>query len=310
MNKIKLWLKAIRAPFFTATIVPVILGSIIAWSATHTFNWLYFGLTLLGIVLCHTGTNLANDYFDHTSRNDWVNKTPTPFSGGSRMIQNNLIPPRQILIVSLLAFIFGAVIGLYLNHVTGGKVILGLGIIGTALGFFYTASPLRIGYRGFGLGEFAVGLGFGPLVVLGAYFVQAQRLDWLPFWASIPVGILIALVLYINEFPDYEADKEVNKRTLPVFLGRKAAATLYYILIAITYLWIVGGVIMEIFPVMALLTLLTLPIALKAVKTLARNYENINVYELLPANAATILLHLSFGIILSLGFFLHKIIQG
>ncbi|MBI4834773.1 MAG: 1,4-dihydroxy-2-naphthoate octaprenyltransferase [Planctomycetes bacterium] len=306
MKKIKLWLKAVRAPFFTATIVPVILGSIIAWYAAHTFNWFYFWLTMLGIVLCHSGTNLANDYFDHTSRNDWVNKTPTPFSGGSRMIQDNLIPAKQILAASLLSFALAAAIGLYLNYVTGGKIILAIGVIGIALGFFYTASPLRLGYRGFGFGEFATGMGFGPLVVVGAYFVQTQKLDWLPLWASIPVGILIALVLYINEFPDYDADKEVNKRTLPVVLGKRKAAVLYYILIALTYLWIIGGVVLKTFPILSLLTLLTLPVAIKAIRTLSRNYEK--VYELMPANAATIVLHLTFGIILSLGFFLHKLL--
>lgn len=308
MTRAKLWLKAIRAPFFTATIVPVILGSVIGWYATGNFNWLYFWLTLSGIILCHTGTNLANDYFDHTSRNDWVNKTPTPFSGGSRVIQDKEIPPYQILIASLMAFVGGAVIGLYLNGVTGGKVILLIGIIGISLGFFYTATPVRIGYRGFGLGEIAVGLGFGPLVVIGSYYVQTQSLDWLPLWASVPVGILIVLVLYINEFPDYEADKAVNKKTLPVMVGRKTASIIYYILISLTYLWMVAGVIWSVFPFVVLLTLITLPIALKASITLAKNYEG--VYNLIPANAATILLHFSFGIVLSVSFFLNRILYA
>ena len=305
MSKIKLWIKAIRAPFFSAAIVPVFLGAIIAWYQVHSFNWFYFWLTLVGAILAHTGTNLANDYFDHTSGNDEANKTPTPFSGGSRMIQNKLIPSLQILIASLSAFVICAIIGLYLNMVTGGKIVLILGATGVFLGFFYTASPLRIGYKGWGFGEFAVGLGFGPLVVVGAYYVQTQKLDWLPFWASIPVGILIALVLYINEFPDYEADRAVNKKTLPVVLGKKHAMIVYDILLVLTYLWLVLGVALRIFPLWTLLALVTLPIALKAITTLHKHYEE--VYPLLPANASTILLHLSFGIIFSLGFFLSRI---
>lgn len=306
MNKLKVWLKEIRAPFFTATVVPVVLGAVIAWYHTAEFNWFYFWLTLVGIILCHAGTNIANDYFDHTSRNDWVNQTPTPFSGGSRVIQKNLLLPKEVLTGAVVCYIFGSAIGLYLNAVTGGKVILVLGVIGVALGFFYTASPLRIGYRGWALGESAVGLGFGPLVVVGSYYVQTQKLDWLPLWASIPVAILITLVLYINEFPDYNADKSVNKKTLPVMLGKKKAVVGYDILIILTYLWLIGGVILNIFPLWTLLTLLTLPIALKAVTTLHKHYDE--VQPLLPANASTILLHLSFGIIFSVGFWLEKIV--
>lgn len=305
MIKIKLWLKAIRAPFLTATIVPVILGSVIAWTTVSNFNWLFFVLTIIGIALCHTGTNLANDYFDHTSRNDWLNKNPTQFSGGSRVIQENEIPPRQILAASILCFTFGAAVGLYLNHVTGGRIILLLGLIGIFLGFFYTAWPLRIGYRGFGLGEVAVAIGFGPLVVFGAYYVQTQKMDWLPLIASVPVAILIGLVLYINEFPDYDADKAVNKKTLPVMLGKKSACIIYYTLIAVTYLWVIAGIALKVFPYFVFLTFLTLPIAIKAIITLSKNYDDVK--KLLPANGATILLHLAFGIILSLGFFLNKI---
>lgn len=305
-SKLLIWLKAIRPKFFTATIIPVILGALLGWFETGQFNWGYFWLTMLGIVLCHTGTNLANDYFDHTSGNDWANQNPTPFSGGSRMIQNKIIPPRQILIASLIAFTIGSLVGLYLNAVTGGRVILIIGIIGVFLGFFYTGAPLRIGYRGFGVGEIAVGLGFGPLVVIGAYYVQTRHLDWLPLIASVPVAILIALVLYINEFPDYEADKSVRKITLPVMIGKRTAAIIYCILLALVYLWIGGGVLLRWFPPLTLLTLLTLPIAVKAVTTLYRHYQSID--NILPANASTIALHLTFGIIFSLSFFLNRIL--
>jgi len=304
MDKIKIWLKEIRAPFLTASLVPVILGTAIAWNQFHAFNLLYFFLALIGVCLCHIGTNVANDYFDHTSGDDEANKTPTPFSGGSRMIQNKLLPPKHLLIGAIISFILCAIIGLYLNSVTGGKVILIIGVIGVFLGFFYTASPIRIGYRGWALGETAVGLGFGPLAVFGSYYVQTQRLDWIPALASIPVGILIALVLYINEFPDYDADKSVNKRTLPVILGKKRAAILYYIMSAVTFLWVIAGVILNIFPVWSLLSILTLPIAVKAITILHKHYSE--VYPLIPANAMTIVLHLSFGILFSIGFFVSR----
>lgn len=303
MVRLKVWLRAIRAPFFTATIVPVILGASVAWHKTGVFNWGLFLLTLIGILFIHTGTNLANDYYDHTSRDDELNPTPTPFSGGSRMIQDKLISPKAILYVALASFALGCIIGLYLNYILVGNLLLALGIIGVFLGFFYTADPLRIGYHSFG--ELAVGFGFGPLVVLGSYYVQAESLSWVAFFVSIPVGIMIMLVLYINEFPDYEADRKVNKKTLVVTLGKGRAIKLYFSLLILCYLFIVAAVIIGLFPLFSLIVLLTLPLSFKAVRVARENYER--VYELLPANAATIGLHLSIGLLLSLGFILDKI---
>jgi len=305
MSKLIIWLKALRLPFLTATIVPILLGSVMAWHQTGQFHWSFFWLAFIGGILIHLGTNLANDYYDHTSRDDWVNRTPTPFSGGSRMIQNGLIPPYQILVTALICFVLGSAIGLYLNHRLPGNTILLLGVCGVFLGFFYTASPIRIGYRGFGIGELAVGLGFGPLMVLGAYYVQAHELNGQVLFASIPVGILIGLVLYINEFPDYEADKSVGKITLPIILGKKVAAQLYVSLIGLTYLVLLGGIILKIFPIWTLIILFTIPIALKAIRTTRLHFDK--VYELIPANASTIFLHFSIGLLLSAGFMLDKL---
>ena len=219
---LKLWLRAIRAPFFTATVIPVALGSVIAWYDADNFIWMRFWLAMFGALLIHTGVNLANDYFDHLAGCDEANPTPTPFSGGSRMIQEKLIAPKKILYVSLASFVFGGAIGLYLNYLCRGNIILVLGLCGVFLGFFYTAKPFRIGYGSFG--ELATGFGFGPLMVLGSYYVQAERLPFKVFLISIPVGLLIALVLFINEFPDYFADKSVGKRTMVVILGKRKAA--------------------------------------------------------------------------------------
>src|SRR3989338_847528 len=116
MPRLKVWLKALRAPFFTATIVPVLLGAIIAWYDTGSFIWVKFWLTFAGALFMHAGTNLANDYFDHQSGCDEINATPTPFSGGSRVIQQGLIKAKNILFAALAFFIFGSLIGFYLNY--------------------------------------------------------------------------------------------------------------------------------------------------------------------------------------------------
>jgi len=302
---LKNWLKAIRAPFFTATIIPVTLGSIVAWHDTDHFIWIRFCLALIGAILIHAGTNLANDYFDHLSGCDKANSNPTPFSGGSRVIQQGLIAPQGILYAALAAFILGSAIGLYLNYLSGGNIIIILGIIGVFLGFFYTAGPLRIGYGSFG--ELAVGIGFGPLMVLGSYYAQAQTLSPRVFLISLPIGILIALVLFINEFPDYQADKSVGKRTLVVVLGKKNAVILYHVLLAAVYLTIIALIIFKFLPVFCLIAFLSLPLALKAFVISKKNFNKIE--ELLPANAATIGLHLIIGLLLGIGFILAKVFK-
>lgn len=304
-EKIGIWLKAIRPQFFTATIVPVILGAVIAWYQSGNFNWPYFLLALVGGLFIHAGLDLANDYFDHTSGADEANRLHTPFSGGSRVIQDKLLKPEQVFWGSIVCFLVGIAIGLYLNFILPGDILLIIGMIGVFLAFFYTAVPLRIGYSC--LGELSVGLGFGPIMVLGAYYVQAQQLSCLPFLASVPVGILIALVLYINEFPDYEADKRVNKRTLVVILGKKRAIKVYYLLLGLVYLWVIYGVITGIFPYSALIIFITLPLCLKVIRVTRTNYDKI--YELLPANAATIGLHLTIGLLLSGSFVFDRLIK-
>lgn len=305
IQRLKIWLKAIRAPFFTATVLSGILGSIIAWHESGSFNWGYFWLTMLGIVFLNTGTNLINDYFDHTSNLDETNKNPTQFSGGSRVIQNNLINPGKIFWVGVIAFALASIIGLYLNYKTSGNMILVIGIVGVFLGYFYTASPLRIGYTP--LGEMVTGFCCGPLIIYGSYYVQTQNLSWRPLLASIPIGILVLLILFINEFQDCEADKAIGKRTLVVILGKRKAIKVYYALLGFVYLLVIGGVFTKIFPYFALITLITFPLCLKAIKVAKSNYDKI--YELLPANAATIGLHLTIGLLLSGSYILERLVK-
>lgn len=303
MINFKLWLKAVRAPFFTATIIPIAFGAIAAWGNTGSFSWFRFWPTMLGAILIHGGTNLANDYFDHLSGCDEGNPNPTPFSGGSRVIQDGLIAPRQILYVSLTFLTFGGAIGLYLNSLCRGNVILILGVIGIFLGFFYTANPFRIGYRSFG--ELAVGIGFGPLMVLGSYFVQAENLSFGAFLISIPIGILVALIIFINEFPDYDGDRKAGKRTMVVMLGKEKAASVYRIFLAIMYITLIGLIILKILPPLCAIAFITLPLALNASALSRMKFDKIR--EFLPANAATIGLHFLVGLLLCVGIVLDKI---
>ena len=298
------WVKAVRAPFFTGTLVPVAVGSTLAYSQTGKFHWLNFFLTLFGFLFIHAGANLANDYFDHKTTDDDINRSFTPFSGGSRVIQEGIVPAKQVLKAALIFFGLGSIIGLYLNYVSPGNIVLLFGVFGVLTAFFYTATPVMFAYRGWG--ELMIGLDFGVLAVMGSFYVQAHFLNWSAFWASLPVAFMITGILYINQFQDYEADKTVNKNHWVVRLGKKKAVYGYYLIIAGTYLSIIISVVSGLLPPLALIALLTLPLAYAAIKVLRANYDKIS--ELIPANSSTIKIHLFVGLLLSFGFILSRLI--
>ncbi len=296
---LKLWLRVLRAPFFTATIVPILFGTSFAYHQEHYFDLLRFILVLLGGLLVHAGLNTANDFYDYLSGNDQFTKA-TPVSGGSKVIQEGLVKPRTIFLVSLLCFVAAAAIGLYLNFTLKGNFILLLGIIGVILAYFYAAPPLKIGYRG-GIGELVTGIGFGPIMILGAYYAQTQNFTWSALLASTPIGIFIGLVLLINEFPDYEADKKVNKKTLVVLCGYKKSAIIFVVAMTISYLISLILIALRILPLLALMVLITTPLAFSIIKRILR-YTNTE--QLLPANLRMIQLHLIYGILASIVLFI------
>ncbi len=296
--KLKNWVMALRVPFLTASIVPVLLGTAIAWFTTGTLYWGFFLLTLLAGLSIHIGTNVINDYSDHRSGNDEVNREfVRPFSGGSRVIQLGLLSPLEVLSGGVLFFLLSAFIGFYLAWARG-PLILVLGAIGLICGMFYTWGPFNWAKRG--IGELLVGLNFGILMTLGAYYVQAQSFSWVPVIAAIPVSLLIAAVLYINEFPDYTADKQVGKNTLVVRLGRERAVILYILIMVGVYLSIGIGVATGVLPLTTLLALITLPLAIRAVQYARKHYSS--SFDLLPANALTVTSHLATGLLLTLAF--------
>ena len=298
MDKLRLALRILRAPFFTATLVPVCVGAAVAWSQGYSHLG-YFALTLIGAVAIHAGLNVANDYFDHLSGNDEAHPHPTPFSGGSRVIQEGIVTARQMLAISVVALALGAAVGLFLAA-TRGWMVLWLGLAGAFFAVFNSAPPFKLSYRGYGLSELGVGLGFGPIPVLGAYYVQAQHLSLEALWASIPVAILIVAVLFINEFPDYEADRAVSKQTPVVLLGRERAAWIYVGLMAASYVAIVLEFWLNLIPPLALLAVITVPLAYQAIRRAIKYHSSIE--DLIPANAATINIHLATGIFLWLAY--------
>lgn len=305
LRALQAWYEELRAPFFTASLVPVLLGTAIAWAKLEVFNAELFLITLLGVLLLHAGTNMANDYFDHRSGNDAINREYVrPFTGGSRMIQKGLVAPRHVLAASLLCFALGSAVGLYLYFTTNGELILALLAVGAASGFFYTAPPLLLANRG--LGEFAVALNFGVLVTLGSYYVQTLSPSLEALAASIPVALLITAVLYVNQFPDYAADKAVGKNHLVVRLGRERAVQGYALLSGSAYAFLILSVALGVLTLHALLALAALPYTYNAYATLKKHFATPML--LAPACASTVKAHLYAGVLLSLGYLLSRVL--
>lgn len=298
-------LRTLRAPFLTATLVPVILGVAVAAFEEGWSLWLAF-LTFLGGAFVHLGLNVSNDVFDTMSGADAANTTPTQFSGGSRVVHYGLVRLRTLALISAGFYLVGIGIGLYLAVERGFWPLFWIGAAGVVISLAYTAPPLRLVHRG--IGEIAVALGFGPIMVLGSYYVQAQHLSFEAVYVSIPVAILIALVLYVNEIPDRAGDAAAGKRTMPVRLSRDAVIAGYVGAVAVAYGLIAVGAIAGILPRPTIIALATIPIAVRVSRALRRDYED--PYALMfSAMGKNVQLHLLTGFLLFAGYLIATIAE-
>jgi|Deesub1362B_J571_1020462.scaffolds.fasta_scaffold00004_1 1,4-dihydroxy-2-naphthoate octaprenyltransferase len=302
-QKLRNWYVAIRAPFLVAGVPPVVLGALVALNVIGTIDiWLLL-LTLFGVLLSHISVNLLNDYFDHKYRTDVVNtQFIRPFSGGSRVIQMGLLTPLEVLLGGLLSLIIAVGIGLYLSIVSSYLVLL-IAVIGLFSILFYNAPPLRL--SGKGIGEFVVGLNFGVLVALGSFVVQTKTLTLDPLFPSIPLAILVSLILIINEFPDVYADKETDKKTIVVRLGREKARWLYLSLMATVYIYTIIVSVIGFIPIYGLLSLFTLPLTIYSIKYLFNYYDS--PFDMIPSYIATIILYISIGFLIVIAYLVSAI---
>ena len=301
-TKIFCWMVIMRLPFLSATIVPILLGATVA-SRYVSVDWFYFALTMLGGSLLHIGTNTSNDYFDHTSGTDEANYNyMVPFSGGSRSIQMGLISAKGMLYLSIITFALSGLIGIPLI-IKAGINILYLGFIGFLSGFFYTAPPFRFASRK-GIGELLIGLNFGPLMVVGSFLVQTSGDLTHVFEAAlagIPIGLLVAAIVYVNQFPDHDGDKATGKNNLVVVFGPEKARIGYVLLVVGAFVSIIVMALNGIFPMLSLITLFTSIISVYTIRTLYKYYNN---RLLQPANAGTIGLHFITGVFFCVGIWL------
>jgi 1,4-dihydroxy-2-naphthoate octaprenyltransferase len=297
--KVTNFLRQARGMFLTCTVVPVFLGAALAYYETGTFNGLLFALTLLGVSLAHLGVNLSNDYFDFASGADTVHTEQRPYSGGGDALTRDKVSPGKIKVWFWACFCAALAIGIVILALVekGHGLILAIMILGFFGGYFYTAPPFRFAYRG--LGELDVFFFMGPAPVLGTYAVLTGTLSLGAFIGSLPVAALIAGLLWINEYTDFETDKLSDKRNLVVRLGKKQARWGFLGLVVFVYAAVVIPVAMGILPTTFLLALLTVPLAFRSVKRAMRYFEHSE--KIMLAQADFLKVHLMTGLLCAIG---------
>jgi 1,4-dihydroxy-2-naphthoate octaprenyltransferase len=283
------WYRAARPRTLTATYVP--LGAAAALAVQNgAFDPLRFALSLVAALLLQIAANLINEYVDFRRGAEDLKQ-----SGQGMILKTGILSPRQVLIGAVLTLLGGCLIGLFLLSQTG-LPLLWIGLGGVLVVITYTAGPFPLAYNG--LGEAAVFIFMGPLMVLGAYYVMAREVIAQPLIVGIPIGLMVAAILHANNVRDIDSDRAVNKRTLAVLLGLRAARWEYRLLVIGAYTAV--GVLIAVgwMPITTLLVLLTIPEAVRLIRIIDTSRDNALLHQ---AQGRTARLHGAFGFWLVLG---------
>ena len=290
-----LWYRAIRPFSFTASIVPVVVGTACA-VVVGGASPLAFLLCLGGAVALQAGTNLVNDYYDHQLGADHSGSL-----GPSRVIQEGWLSPRTVLLAGIGFFVAGGLAGFALVATAGWPILL-LGLIGVPLAYGYTAPPLKLAYRG--LGELNVFMLMGPLMVLGGFLVHRTAGALVALTASVPVGCLVAAILHCNNIRDLDDDRALGKQTLATIVGPRWAKIELAALIGGAYVALAASVMLRVLPRSTLLAFLSLPTAVQVGRTVTRATSPL---EVAPSVRQAAKLHAQFGALLAAGLLLAAI---
>ena len=291
--KLKYFFLETRPQFLLLSIVLAFSGTCFAWYD----GYIHIGYAVLagiGLILTHISCNTLNDYFDYKSGIDLVTNR-TPFSGGSGILKEGFLTPKEVFWLGMTCFILAIPIGIYFVIVKGW-LLLPLLIVAAICILFYSPLILKRDWP-----EWSPGLGLGVLPILGMYFAQTGAYTWHAVVASIPAGILVHNLLLLNEFPDVEADQKAHRKTLPIRLGVQKSGVVYSALTILIYVWIAGAVIAGIMPVFSLIALLTIPLAVKAIQG-ALKPDGLS--RLIPAMANNVLVVLVTQLLLGIGYVL------
>jgi len=294
--RLGVYLRALRLPFLTGSLMPVVLAWALVYWQSGAGRFLFFLLTVWGVAGLHLGGNLLNDYYDSFG-SDPINVRFTPFSGGSRVIQNQELPADAVRNLGYACLALGAACGLMLISYGRPWVAL-LGLFGAAAAYLYSASPVQLMSKG--LGELTIFLAFGPALSLGAYYALTGTLKPEGFCIGLPLAFLITAIIWINEFPDLEADVAAAKQHLVARLGLKKSRLVYTGLMLAPFVSL--PILMEIFqfPGHLFAGLVALPPAVKAVR-LAWQTDPADE-DFVAIQALTIKTHFLLGLALTLAF--------
>jgi len=276
---LSVWFRVIRVRFLLASVIAVSLGLALNWRQNFSIDPLDAILIFAGVLALHASVDLLNDFWDFKRGIDTKTKR-TKMSGGTGVLPEGLLKPTSVYRAGIVFLIIGSVIGSYFVITDG--IIVGI-ILGFAILSIYFYSTKIVD---FGLGEFFVAVK-GSMIVIGAYYIQSGQITIESILGGIVVGVLSSLVLFIASFPDHDADKSKGRKSLVIAVGKEKAAKLFWIFPLVSYSAIIIGVSANLFPLLSLITLLTIPLMIKSGLGLRKNFDSIE--NLVPFMSSTLM---------------------
>mgnify|MGYP006415607741 FL=1 len=289
---ISVWLRVIRVRFLLASIIAVSVGLALHWSQNGSLDYFDVILTFAGVLALHASVDLLNDYWDFKRGID-TKTTRTKMSGGTGVLPEGLLKPSSVYRAGVVFLIIGSLIGSYFVIMDGIliAIILGFAILSI---YFYSTKIVDSG-----LGEFFVAVK-GSMIVMGTFFIQSGEVTVESILAGIVIGTLSSLVLFIASFPDHDADKSKGRKTLVIVVGKEKAIKLFWLFPLVSYVVILIGVSVNLFPFLSLISLLSFPLMIKSGLGLQKNYDTID--NLVPFMSSTLQFSRLTGILFALSF--------
>ena len=276
---LSVWLRVIRVRFLLASVIAVSVGLSLNWQQNSSIDPLDAILIFAGVMALHASVDLLNDFWDFKRGIDTKTKR-TKMSGGTGVLPEGLLKPSSVYRAGVAFLIIGSVIGGYFVITDG--IIVGI-ILGFAILSIYFYSTKIVDS---GLGEFFVAVK-GSMIVIGTYYIQSGEITIESILGGIVVGVLSSLVLFIASFPDHDADKSKGRKSLVIAVGKQKAAKLFWIFPTLSYCAIIIGVSTNLFPILSLITLLTIPLMIKSGLGLQKNFDSID--NLVPFMSSTLM---------------------
>jgi len=264
---ISAWFRVIRIRFLLASVIAVSVGLAITWWHSSNVTVIDAILTMAGVLALHASVDLFNDYWDFKRGIDTATKR-TKMSGGSGVLPEGILKPRQVYAGGIIFLVIGTIIGVYFVITDG--IIIGIILAFAVISIYFYSTKIV----NWGLAEVFVSIK-GTLIVIGTYFIQTSQINESIIFGGIVIGVLSSFVLFITSFPDYDIDKAKGRKTLVISLGLKRSCTVFWLFPIIVYILTIVSVILDIFPLFCISILLTFPLIIKSGKKLKTFYNKL-----------------------------------